>query len=381
MEIKKLETGGGLVSGQIPFSISNFKFHKIKPSVGYLCRMQIAAKEIALFLGGELEGDGDVLVDRPGKIEEGGTGAIVFLANPKYEHHAFEVPSSVLLAGRGFRPERPVAAAAIIRVDDVYDAVRRLLEKFGGPAKSNGQVSEQASIDATAVLGKGVSVGVFTVVEAGAEVGEGSIIHPQVFLGKNAKVGKGCILYPGVKIYHGCEIGDHCILHANVVIGGDGFGFAPQEDGSYRKIPQVGNVRIEDEVEIGANTTIDRATMGSTIIRRGVKLDNLVMVAHNVEMGENTVVAAQAGFAGSSKIGKQCRIGGQAGFVGHIEIADGTQVQAQSGMAGGVEQPGQAFYGSPAIPYRDYLRSYAVFKKLPGLYRKINELEKKMNER
>lgn len=340
--------------------------------------MQIAAKEIAHFLGGELEGNEDALVSRPGKIEEGGDGTITFLANPKYEQYAFEVHSTVLLASHDFRPEQEVKASAIIRVADVYDAVRRLLEHFGGQVQSNGQVSKKASVAVSAAIGENVSIGTFAVVEEGASIGDETIIHPQVFLGKNVRVGKGCILYPGVKIYHDCEIGDHCILHANVVIGGDGFGFAPQEDGSYRKIPQVGNVIIEDEVEIGANTTIDRATMGSTIIRKGVKLDNLVMVAHNVEMGAHTVVAAQAGFAGSSKIGKHCRIGGQAGFVGHIEIADGTQVQAQSGMAGAVTEPKQAFYGSPAIPYRDYLRSYSVFKKLPDLYRKISDLEKKL---
>lgn len=351
------------------------------PAVGYLCRMQIAAKEIAQFLGGTLEGDEGVMVNRPGKIEEGGEGTITFLANPKYEHYAYQVQSAVLLANNDFNPEKKVAAAAIIRVEDVYDSVRRLLEQFGGKPSSNGQISKRADVDATAVLGNGVSVGTFAVLEEGVYVGDGSILHPQVFLGENVKVGKGCILYPGVKVYHDCEIGDNCILHANVVIGGDGFGFAPQDDGSYRKIPQVGNVVIESDVEIGANTTIDRATMGSTIIRKGVKLDNLVMIAHNVELGENTVVAAQAGFAGSSKIGKQCRIGGQAGFVGHIEIADGTQVQAQSGMAGEVKEPNQAFYGSPAIPYRDYLKSYSVFKRLPGLYRKINELEKKLKQR
>jgi UDP-3-O-[3-hydroxymyristoyl] glucosamine N-acyltransferase len=191
------------------------------------------------------------------------------------------------------------------------------------------------------------------------------------------QVGKNCVFYPGVKVYHDCVIGDNCILHSNVVIGSDGFGFVPQADGSYLKLPQLGNVVVESDVEIGANTTIDRATMGSTFIRQGAKIDNLVMVAHNVDLGENTVVAAQAGFAGSTKIGRNCRIGGQAGFVGHIEVADGTQVQAQSGVATSVKQPGTALYGSPALPYNDYLRSYAVFKKLPELYRKINEMIKR----
>ncbi len=341
--------------------------------------MQITANEIALLLGGELEGDGNVKVDRPGKIEEGGEGALTFLGNSKYEDFAYTKWSSVLLANKSFVPLKPVAAAALIRVDDVYDAVRVLLEKFNGKQKSDGMVSPQACIHSTAVLEDNVSVGTYTIIEAQATVGEGSIIYPQVFLGKNVEIGKGCILYPGVKIYHDCKLGDHCIVHANVVIGGDGFGFAPQPDGSYEKIPQVGNVVIEDCVEIGANTTIDRASVGSTIVRKGVKLDNLIMVAHNVEIGENTVIAAQAGIAGSTKLGNQCRIGGQAGFVGHINVADGSQVQAQSGIAAPIKEPNQAVYGSPAIPYKSYLKSYAVFKKLPDLYKKINELEKKLN--
>ncbi len=345
----------------------------------YLCAMQLTAKEIARLLGGELEGDGDVSVERPGKIEEGGEGTLTFLGNPKYECYAYSTRSSVLLANRSFEPVKPVAASALIRVDDVYEAVRQLLGKFGGSEGSNGQISEQAFIHAGAGLGLNVSVGTYAVIEEGARVGSDTILCPQVFIGKNVEIGKGCVLHPGVKVYHGCKIGDRCILHANVVIGGDGFGFAPQPDGSYRKIPQIGNVIIEDDVEIGANTTIDRAMMNSTIIRKGAKLDNLIMVAHNAEVGENTVIAAQAGIAGSTKIGRQCRIGGQAGFVGHIEVADGTQVQAQSGIAAAVKEPNQAFYGSPALAYKDYLKSYAVFKKLPDLYKKINELEKKLS--
>ncbi len=341
--------------------------------------MQISAKEIAQLLGGDLEGDGETPVDRPGKIEEGGEGALTFLGNPKYEEYAYSVRSSVLLTNKSFAPVRPIAASALIRVDDVYDAVRLLLEKFGNQESSNGQVSESSVVHREATLGKSVSIGACSIVEEGAKIGEGSIVYPQVYIGKNVKIGSGCILYPGVKIYHSCEIGDRCILHSNVVVGGDGFGFAPQPDGSYRKIPQVGNVIIEDDVEIGANTTIDRATMGATIIRRGVKLDNLIMIAHNAEIGADTVIAAQAGIAGSTKIGERCRIGGQAGFVGHIKVADETQVQAQSGIAAHIKEPGQAFYGSPALAYKDYLKSYAVFKKLPDLYKKINDLEKKLS--
>ncbi len=340
--------------------------------------MQIAAKEIAMMLGGSLEGDGEAVVSKPGKIEEGGAGTLTFLANPKYENFAYSTEAAALLVQKDFKPAMPVAAKALIRVDDVYDAVRKLLEKFDEARAIATGISEKAFVHHSAILAAGVSIGTFTVIEEGASVGAGTTIYPQVFIGKNAVVGKGCILYPGVKIYHDSVIGDHCILQSNVVIGSDGFGFAPQPDGSYKKIPQIGNVIVEDHVEIGANTTIDRATMGSTIIRRGVKLDNLIMVAHNVEIGEDTVVAAQAGFAGSAKIGKSCRIGGQSGFVGHITVADGTQVQAQSGVAAAVKEENTALYGSPAIPYNDYLRSYAVFKKLPDLYRKINELEKRI---
>ena len=341
--------------------------------------MQIAAKEIARILGGVLEGDGEVLVHKPGKIEDGGAGTLTFLANPKYEPFAYTTKTAVLLVQKDFQPTKPVAAAAIIRVNDVYASIGSLLEKFQ-EVKSNHGVSETAWIHPSAKIGDKVSVGTFTVVEEGTTIGEGTVLHPQVFIGKNVEIGKHCILHPGVKIYHECKIGDHCILHANAVIGSDGFGFAPQPDGSYRKIPQIGNVVIERQVEIGANTTIDRATIGSTVIRQGVKLDNLVMIAHNVEIGDHTVVAAQAGFAGSAKIGKYCRIGGQSGFVGHISIADGTQVQAQSGVASTVEEPGKALYGSPALPYNNYLRSYAVFKKLPDLLKKISELEKKLRD-
>ena len=351
------------------------------PTPRYLCAMQIAAKEIAHLLGGVLEGDGEALVDHPGKIEEGGAGALTFLANPKYETFAYDTPTSVLLAHRDFTPARPVAASALIKVNDVYDAVRVLLGKFNNATPSSNGISERASVHPFATLGKGVAVGIFSIIEEETNIGDGTALLPQVYVGKNVEIGRDCIFYPGVKIYDGCKIGDRCVLHANVVIGSDGFGFAPQPDGRYSKIPQIGNVVLEDDVEIGANTTIDRATLGSTIIRKGVKLDNLVMVAHNVEIGENTVVAAQAGFAGSTKIGRQCRIGGQAGFVGHITVADGTQVQAQSGVAASVKEPGTALYGSPALPYNNYLRSYAIFKKLPEVFKKIIALEKKLHQK
>lgn len=341
--------------------------------------MQIAASEIAQLLGGKLEGDPAALVSRPGKIEEGGADALTFLANPKYEQFAYQVPAAVLLASEDFEPSRPIAARALIRVPDVYEAVRFLLARFDQNQHSGNGVDRLAAIHPSANVAEGVSLGAYSVVEEGAGIGKGTVVYPQVYIGRNVQIGENCVLYPGVRIYHDCVIGNNCTLHANVVIGSDGFGFAPQPDGSYRKINQIGNVVIEDEVEVGANTTIDRATMGSTFIRRGVKLDNLVMVAHNVEIGENTVVAAQAGFAGSARIGKGCRIGGQSGFVGHISVADGTQVQAQSGVAASIEKEGSAVYGSPALPYSQYLRAYAVFKRLPELLRKLTQLEKKVN--
>ncbi len=343
--------------------------------------MQIAAKEIAQMLDGSLEGDPEVLISRPGKIEEGGVGTITFLANPKYEPFVYSKKASVILVNKDFQPNQEILADAIIRVNDVYSAVAQLLEKFGKEFQPNGAISDKASVHASVKLPENVFVGNFSVIEKGAKIGQNVYIHSQVFIGENVEIGEGTILFPGVRIMHDCKIGSSCVLHPNVIVGSDGFGFAPQEDGTYKKIPQIGNVVIESDVEIGANTTIDRATMGSTFIRKGVKIDNLVMIAHNVEIQENTVIAAQAGFAGSSKIGKNCQIGGQAGFVGHIKIADGTRVQAQSGVASEIKEEGSAVYGSPALPYSDYLRAYAIFKNLPALYRRINDLEKEIKNK
>ncbi len=341
--------------------------------------MQISAREIAQLLGGKLEGDPAALVSRPGKIEEGGADILTFLSNPRYEEFAYKVPSAVLVAALDFEPSKPIAAKALIRVPDVYEAVRFLLAKFDHNQQQGNGIDPSAAVAPSARIAEGVSLGAFAVVEDGASIGKGTVIYPQVYIGHNVSIGENCVLYPGVRIYKHCVIGNNCTLHANVVIGSDGFGFAPQPDGSYRKINHIGNVVIEDDVEVGANTTIDRATMGSTMIRKGVKLDNLVMVAHNVEIGANTVVAAQAGIAGSTRLGKGCRIGGQSGFVGHITVADGTQVQAQSGVAANVKEKDSALYGSPALPYSQYLRAYAVFKKLPELLRKLTQLEKKVN--
>ena len=342
--------------------------------------MQISARQLAELLHGTVEGDPDVLVSRPSKIEEGGEGTITFLANPKYEAFAYTTTASVLLVQTDFKPAQPIQAT-LVRVPDVYASIAFLLNKFGeAQAAAPSGISQNAFIHPETTLTENVTVGEFTVVEKGAQIGAGSHLYPQVYIGPDVKVGANCIVFPGVKIYRECEIGDNCIIHANTVIGSDGFGFAPQEDGTYKKIAQIGKVILEANVEVGANTVIDRATMGATIIRKGAKLDNLIQIAHNVDIGENTVIAAQAGIAGSTKLGKQMMVGGQAGFVGHIKVADGTKVQAQSGVARAVNEPGTALYGSPAIAYNDYLRAYAVFKKLPALYQRLNALEKKLAE-
>jgi UDP-3-O-[3-hydroxymyristoyl] glucosamine N-acyltransferase len=339
--------------------------------------MQLTAKELATLLGGDLEGDPLVKVNRPGKIEEGGPGEVSFLGHPKYEPYAYTTGASVLIVERDFTPQQPIAAT-LIRVDNVREAFAHLLKRFDSSAASAQLgVAAQAVVHPEAQLAADVSVGRFSVVERGAIVGAGAVLHDQVYIGANVRIGRDVRIFPGARILHDCFIGDRCVIHANVVVGSDGFGFTPDADGVYQKVPQVGNVVIESDVEIGAGTTIDRATMGSTIIRTGVKLDNLIQIGHNVEIGAHTVIAAQTGIAGSTRIGAHCRIGGQVGFVGHIQIADGVQIQAQSGIAGSVSEKGAALFGSPAIPYADYLRSYAVFKQLPQIYRQLNKLLKK----
>lgn len=342
--------------------------------------MQLSAQEIAKMLNGSVEGDPRVMVSYPSKIEEGGEGAISFLGNPKYEEYVYTTTASVLLVGRDFKPKQPVRAT-LIRVDDVYAAVALLLNELGDKAKPAEGISLQASIHPSAVLGARLSIGSFAVIEAGAVIGDDTIIYPQAFIGKNVEIGKNVIIYPGVRILYNCRIGDNCIIHPNVVIGSDGFGFAPTADGSYKKINHVGNVVLEENVEVGANTTIDRATMGATIVKSGAKLDNLIQLGHNVIIGKDTVIAAQVGIAGSTKIGDSCRIGGQAGFVGHITVADGAQVQAQSGVASPVKKPNSALFGSPAIDYKNYVRSYAVFKQLPDLLKRIKDLERKLKKK
>ncbi len=337
--------------------------------------MQFTAGQIAQFLGGLVEGDADVAIDRPAKIEDGGEGAITFLANPKYEPHIYTTTASAVLVSRDFIPEKPVATT-LIRVDNVYAAVARLLEEYGRqqPDTQEG-VSSLAFVHPEAVVEAGSTIGPFSVVEQGARIGKNTRILSQVYIGQGAEIGAECMVYPGVKIYHQCRIGRRCVIHANSVIGSDGFGFS-LENGAYKKIAQIGNVVVEDDVEIGANTVIDRATMGSTLISTGVKIDNLVQVAHNVQLGAHTAIAAQAGIAGSSQIGEYVQIGGQVGIIGHIRVADKVRIQAQSGVLGHVTEEGKEIGGAPAYGYREFLKAFAYFKQLPELEKRLRALER-----
>lgn len=330
-------------------------------------------------LNGELEGDPDIAVDKPSKIEEAEEGSLSFLANPKYEAFVYKTKASILLVNKDFKPSKPVSPT-LIRVNDVYQSLGLLLDTIGSDEFLSDGVSVQAHIDETAEVAGGASVGAFAFIGAHTVIGEDTKIYPQVFVGEHVQIGKNVKIFPGVCIYHDCVVGDNCVIHANTVIGSDGFGFSRGENGAFSRIAQVGNVVVEQNVEIGANTVIDRATMGSTIIRKGAKLDNLIQIAHNVEIGENSAMAAQSGVAGSSKIGRNVLVGGQAGFVGHIIVADNVQIQAQSGIAASVTTPGERLYGSPAMKYLDYLKAYSIFKKLPELEKKIEELTRALED-
>ncbi|MEO0627436.1 MAG: UDP-3-O-(3-hydroxymyristoyl)glucosamine N-acyltransferase [Bacteroidota bacterium] len=341
--------------------------------------MQNTAEQIAALVNGTVDGDPSVQITHPAKIEEAGPGSITFLADPAYEHHLYGNQATAVLVSRAFTPKQTLAAS-LIRVDDVRAAVTSLLVAFQETEASRTKraTSAQAVVHESAQIGENVRIGKFSVVEAGAEIGDDTVILDQVYIGPGVKIGARCVLYPGTRVLRDCIIGNDCTFHSNVVIGSDGFGFAPQSDGTYKKVPQVGNVLIEDHVEIGACTVIDRATMGSTLIREGVKLDNLIQIGHNVEVDINTVIAAQAGIAGSAKIGKSVRIGGQVGIAGHLTIADGISLQAKSGVGGHLREEGQALMGAPALPYRDFQRSYVVFKQLPEVYRELARLKKEV---
>lgn len=338
--------------------------------------MQFSAAQIAQLINGKTEGDPSVTVSSFGKIEEAGSGQLAFLANPKYEDYLYTTGASIIIINNSQQVKQSVTAT-LIRVPDAYSAFATLLathQKMATQQLTGTQ--EPVYLSQTVKIGTQVFLGAFVYAGENVVIGNNTKIFPQVFLGDNVSIGDNTILHPGVKIYHDCKVGSHVIIHAGTVIGSDGFGFAPQADGSFQKVPQIGNVVIEDAVEIGANATIDRATIGSTIIKSGAKLDNLIQVAHNVEVGNNTVIAAQAGVSGSTKIGNNVLIGGQAGIVGHIQIADGSKINAQSGVSKSIKAPNTAVTGSPAFDYTSALRSQAVSRNLPEMEKRIKELEK-----
>ena len=329
-------------------------------------------------LNGVVEGDQEVSVSGLSKIEEGTPGTLTFLANPKYASFIYQTKASIAIVSKEFVAEETLPASlTIIRVDDAYASFAKLLEAYNQLSKPKPGVHPSAVISSTATIGNDVYIGAFVYVGEYSKISDGVQLHAGTIVGDKVSIGSNSTLNAGVKVYADCQIGSHCTLHAGVVIGGDGFGFAPNSENNYAKVPQIGNVIIEDHVEVGANSTIDRATLGSTIIRKGVKIDNLIQIAHNVEIGENTVIAAQTGIAGSTKIGKNCMIGGQVGIVGHITIADGTKIAAQSGVGSDIKEPNTIIQGSPAFAIMDYKKSYVGFRKLPDLIRRIEDLEKK----
>ena len=336
--------------------------------------MQFSASQIAALVSGKVEGDANASVASFGKIEEAKSGQLAFLVNPKYEDHLYTTEASIIIINESLQLKQKINAT-LIRVADAYSAFATLLSKYQEIITQQLSGIQQPSyISKTASCGQNVFIGAFAFLGENVKLGNNTKIFPNAFIGDDVKIGDGTIIHPGVKIYKDCVIGNNVTVHAGAIIGGDGFGFAPQADGSFKKIPQIGNVVIEDSVEIGANTTIDRATIGSTIIRSGAKLDNLIQIAHNVEIGNNTVIAAQAGVSGSTKIGKSAMIGGQAGIVGHLQIGDGVKINAQSGVSKSIDA-GKAVTGSPAHDYTAALRSQAISRHLPELDRRVKELE------
>jgi len=341
--------------------------------------MEFNAATIAGFLKGEIVGDPETKVHTIAKIEEGHEGALSFLANPKYEQYLYTTGSSIVLVNKSFVPSEKVKPT-LIKVENAYESFASLLQLVDQARPRKKGIHPTAVIEPSAMLGKDVYIGAHAYIGENCRIGDNCSVYPNVYIGDTTVVGDNCILYPGVAVYHDCVIGSSCIIHAGSVIGSDGFGFAPQTENSYMKIPQLGNVILEDNVEIGANVAIDRATMGSTVIRRGVKLDNLIQIGHNVEVGENTVMAGQCGVAGSSKIGRNCMFGGQVGIAGHIKIADGTKIGAQAGIPSDVKTENSVLLGTPGIDHRDFLRSSILFKRLPEMNTRLNQIEKKLEK-
>ncbi len=341
--------------------------------------MEFTAKQIAELLQGDVMGDPEQVVNQLCKIEDGQPKGLSFLANPKYTEHIYSTDASILIVNRTFEAEQPLPdTCTLIRVENAYECFARLLELYDKQRHNRAGIHPTAVIEDDCQLGEDVYIGAHTFIGKGSSIGRGTKIYERVVVKDNCRIGEGSILMPGVIVMHDCKIGNYCTLQPNAVIGGDGFGFAPNSDNQYQKVPQIGNVILEDHVEIGSNTTIDRATMGSTVIRRGVKLDNLIQIAHNVEIGEHTVIAAQTGVAGSTRIGANCMIGGQVGIIGHLHIADRTKIAAQSGVGQDITEESTVLQGSPAFEVGPYKRSYVGFRNLPQIQQELFELKKQV---
>ncbi|WP_298287603.1 UDP-3-O-(3-hydroxymyristoyl)glucosamine N-acyltransferase [uncultured Lutibacter sp.] len=338
--------------------------------------MKFTATQIAGILEGEIEGNENVEVYKLSKIEEGEEGSLTFLSNPKYIHYIYETKATIAIVNKDFVPEKQLETT-LIKVEDAYKAFSTLLEFYNQVKLNKSGIEEYTFISKTATIGENLYLGSFSIIGDNVNIGNNVKIYPNVTIGENVFIGDNTTIFSGVNIYSETTIGSDCVIHAGAVIGSDGFGFAPSEEGIYSKVPQIGNVVIEDNVDIGAATTIDRATLGSTIIRKGVKLDNQIQIAHNVEIGKNTVIAAQTGIAGSTKIGENCMIGGQVGIVGHLTIGNNVKVQAQTGIAKNVKD-NEVIQGTPAFGYSDFNKSYVYFKKLPELVATINTLQKEI---
>ncbi|MBQ8009213.1 MAG: UDP-3-O-(3-hydroxymyristoyl)glucosamine N-acyltransferase [Bacteroidaceae bacterium] len=339
--------------------------------------MEFSAQQIAAFVHGEIVGDANATVNTFAKIEEGKPGAITFLSNPKYAHFIYDTEASIVLVNRDFEPEKPVKTT-MIKVDNAYETLAQLLTLYEQSKPQRKGISPMAVIADTAKIGNDVFIAAYAVIDEGAVIGDRTQIYPHTYIGQNAKIGEDSLLYSGVNVYHDCQVGNHVILHSGVVIGADGFGFAPSPEG-YNKIPQIGNVVIEDNVEIGANTCVDRATMGSTVVHKGVKLDNLIQIAHNDEVGANTVMAAQAGLAGSTKMGEWCVIAGQVGISGHLTIGNQVTLGPQTGVISSIKD-GSRLIGSPPMEERPFFKSQALLRRLPDMYQELNALRKELEE-
>jgi len=343
--------------------------------------MEFSAAQIASLLSGTVEGNSAVKVNSIAKIEEGIPGSLAFLANPAYTNYIFTTDASIVLVNKTLHLDKPVkATCTLIRVDNAYEAFAKLLQIYSEGKHARTGIEQPSFISSNAKLGQDCYVGAFAYIGDQVKIGNKVKIYPHVYIGDHCEIGDHTVLFSGVKVYHECRIGKNCTIHANTVIGSDGFGFAPNTEGqAFVKVPQIGNVVIEDDVEVGSNTSIDRATLGSTVLHKGVKLDNLVQIAHNVVIGDNTVIAGLTGVAGSSKVGKNCMIGAQVGIAGHLKIADGVKIAGQSGVGASIEKEGEIVQGSPAFSIGDYKRSYVLFRSLPKLNDRLNELHKKFN--